>query len=409
MVFALITPLREPGGSTSEAGGSEAGSAGSRRSNVEIVLKEQLDKAPAEVYKLREQLGEARAQVAAGTEIRELAVKFAALEAKHAAQAEISVLQVEHQSLLDVIASMKLEWAQRKALEALAVASAAAGRDASTPGAASAPEAPGLSPTPSQAEPRSAPGLSAPATSTTPPTPGAASAPEAPGLSPTPSRAEPRSDSGPGPFSTTSGPVGHSTSAAADQAADPLVDSWALSRAAAAKETQKVCDFQAPSGEPTDGAYAPLKDLHPKDIPPPARTRATARPGSSGARGSAATRFPAAIGGSFSSWKGSSCCAEIQSRWLTRRIGRKNSTLCRASRNSRSASIRSSKRAQAALRAWSSFSVARIACVRRLAPARRCGLLSARGERFNPLLQNHEPAVPRPRQGAAGVHDEMGA
>ena len=52
------------------------------------------------------------------------------------------MLQVEHQSLLDVIASMKLEWAQRKAFEALAVASAAAGRDASTPGAALALEAP---------------------------------------------------------------------------------------------------------------------------------------------------------------------------------------------------------------------------------------------------------------------------
>ena len=85
MVFGLVTPLREPGGLTSEAGGSEAGPAGSHRSNIEMVLKEQLDNAHAEVYKLRGQLGEARAQIAAATEIRELAVKFAALEAKHAA------------------------------------------------------------------------------------------------------------------------------------------------------------------------------------------------------------------------------------------------------------------------------------------------------------------------------------
>ena len=82
-------------GSVSEAGGLAA-------------MQGRLDAAHATIAELSLQLGLARAQLASATELREMAVKFAALDEKHAAQIEINELK-------DFIYSMKLDWAQWEA------------------------------------------------------------------------------------------------------------------------------------------------------------------------------------------------------------------------------------------------------------------------------------------------------
>ena len=94
MEFIVATPPRQPAP-------SEAGSAGSRLSEAEG-LQGRLDAANAAIAQLNLQLGEARAQLVAAAELREMAVKFAVLEAKHAAQVEVNALK-------DVISGMKLE------------------------------------------------------------------------------------------------------------------------------------------------------------------------------------------------------------------------------------------------------------------------------------------------------------
>ena len=71
------------------------------------------------------------------------------------------------------------------------------------------------------------------------------------------------------PSASTSGP-------ATSQAADTMVDAWALSRAAAGatalSETGGNVEnlYGVQVREAADQQHAPLRDLHPKDVPPPA-------------------------------------------------------------------------------------------------------------------------------------------
>ena len=80
--FGIGTPAREEQPAT-----SEAGSAGSRLSTIEAV-QNRLDTANECIAQLNLQLGEARAQLAAAVELREMAVKVAVAETKLTAQAE---------------------------------------------------------------------------------------------------------------------------------------------------------------------------------------------------------------------------------------------------------------------------------------------------------------------------------
>ena len=74
--FGIGTPAREE-----QPAAAEAGSVGSRLSNAEA-LQGRLDAANEAIAQLNLQLGEARAQLASAVELREMAVKFAAVEAK---------------------------------------------------------------------------------------------------------------------------------------------------------------------------------------------------------------------------------------------------------------------------------------------------------------------------------------
>ena len=84
--FELGTPAREEQPAT-----SEAGSVGSRFSNVEA-LQSRLGAANESIAQLNLQLGEARAQLAAAVELREMAVKVAVMESKLTAQAQLNEL-----------------------------------------------------------------------------------------------------------------------------------------------------------------------------------------------------------------------------------------------------------------------------------------------------------------------------
>ena len=72
MEFVVATPPQQQAQFTEVP--SEAGSAGSRRSEAEG-LQGRLDAANASIAQLSLQLGEARAQLAAAAELREISVK----------------------------------------------------------------------------------------------------------------------------------------------------------------------------------------------------------------------------------------------------------------------------------------------------------------------------------------------
>ena len=80
MEFVVATPPRQQRvqWEAGAAAASEAGSAGSHRSDAEA-LEARLDAANAYIAQLSLQLGEARAQLAAAAELRDMAVKLAAL------------------------------------------------------------------------------------------------------------------------------------------------------------------------------------------------------------------------------------------------------------------------------------------------------------------------------------------
>ena len=225
MEFVVATPLQQQVQFTEVA--SEAGSAGSRRSEAEG-LQGRLDAANASIAQLSLQLGEARAQLAAAAELREMSVKFAVLEARLAAQDEIKELEA-------IVASMRLEWAQWGAPREAELLKEEAELLMGAPGLAEP-----TAPTASQA-------ASVPAAQTG--IPGAmASAPEGPGAV---------------QAASTSGLT-------APQAADTMVDAWALSRAAAGATAPSGTQYGVQVREAADQQHVPLKDLHPKDIPPPA-------------------------------------------------------------------------------------------------------------------------------------------
>ena len=101
--FGIATPPRDPGPAASEAGGSALGDAlGSALA--------QLAAASATIAYLRAQLGATLAELAMRSEMQVLAVKNAALEAKHDSQAEIGLLRSERQSLKAHVARLEAQW-----------------------------------------------------------------------------------------------------------------------------------------------------------------------------------------------------------------------------------------------------------------------------------------------------------
>ena len=230
-------------GSVSEAGGLAA-------------MQGRLDEANAVIARLSLQWGEARAQLAAAAELHEVVVKLAVVDERRAAQSEVTELkdaiygmklatlderheaQFEINELRGTIYIMKLDWAQWEA-----------GNPPAQPEARMASE---VGPGPELL--KMAPGLAA---SAVPPDSQFASAPEGPGAVPVI------------PSASTHG-------LAASQAADTMVDAWALGRAAAdaiaLNETGGNIETRYPvqAREAADPQHAPLKDLHPKDVPPPA-------------------------------------------------------------------------------------------------------------------------------------------
>ena len=109
--FGIATPPRDPGPAASEAGGPALGDALSN-------ALAQLAAANATISDLNAQLGAARAELAMRSEMQGLAVKNAALEAKHESQAEIGLLRAERQSLQDRVAHLEAEWMQWSGPEA---------------------------------------------------------------------------------------------------------------------------------------------------------------------------------------------------------------------------------------------------------------------------------------------------
>ena len=280
--FGIGTPAREE----QAAPPSEAGSAGSHLSTVEA-LQGRLDAANESISRLNLQLGEARAQLAAAMELREMAVRVAVMETKLAAQTEIK-------ELTNVISTMKLDWAQWEARMAAV--------DMTMPEAELPMEAPGLgeSATSAPSQPTSAPG----------------------DLSTTPA-------------ASTHAPAASAHVPAVLEETDRMPDAWALARAqavGAGSEAGTVpletrYPVQVVQGrEATDAQHAPLRDLHPKDVPPPAHYKGDSARGSSGAQSSADMRCPAAIAASRSSSRRSNCCEAIRSRRATRLDGSGTST-----------------------------------------------------------------------------------
>ena len=100
-------------------------------------MQGRLDAAHATIAELSLQLGEARAQLASAAELREMAVKNAALEAKQAMQADTGALYVERQLLRERIRQLEAQWEEWRDSEAQPQ-----GAPPSPPGAAPAPEAP---------------------------------------------------------------------------------------------------------------------------------------------------------------------------------------------------------------------------------------------------------------------------
>ena len=213
--FAIATPTHV------EPAASEAGSGGSQHSSAEA-MHARLDAANEVIAQLNLQLGEARAQLAAAMELRDMAVKMAVMETRLAAQAEVNELK-------NVITSMRAEWAQWEATTAAA-----------------------------KVEPEEnlievAPGLGVPS-------------------APAPSQTAPNTaELGNTPTAPT--PVQARVSVAAPlEEADHLPDAWALSRAAAGAAESR---YPAQVREGAENRYPvqareTLKDLHPKDVPQPA-------------------------------------------------------------------------------------------------------------------------------------------
>ena len=165
-------------------------------------------------------------------------------------------------------------------------------------------------------------------------------------------------------------------------------------------------DVSASKGEPSDGAYMPLKDLHPKDIVPP-----TPYEGDSASWLDWSARFRRyAVSCSdrrlvqllerIELLRGNPVTAADEANWEQElhlniaEFKERLHTILEACTTGSAGLVVTQCGEDRVCDAW-----------RQLADA-GCSL---REEKVSIFFQDHGPAVPRPTQGVAGVHDEVGA